>query len=229
VADGLRVDAAIVGEPTGLAIVHAHKGACRFRIVTRGRAAHSSDPSRGRSAIARMARAVQAIEGPLARRLRRRKHPLLGPPTVSVGVIRGGSQVNVVPDRCEIEVDRRTLPDEDREAVAGELRRTLDALKRADRGFTYDLEVIEWYPAMEEDRRGPLGRLVGAAAARILGRARFKAVPWSANSGIFRQAGIPCILFGPGSIRQAHTADEWVELDQVVRAARVYAEIIRAF
>ena len=229
VAEGLHVDAAIVGEPTGLAIVHAARGGYRCRIVTKGRAAHSSDPSQGVSAIRKMARVVQGLEGPFAAELARRGHPLLGAPTVSVGVIRGGQQVNVVPDRCEIEVDRRTLPGEIRDGVARQLRRHLDAIGAADPQFAYDLEDLAWYPAFVEDREAPVARLAAEACRAVLGRAEFKAVPWTANSGIFKEAGIPCVLFGPGSSGQAHTADESVELDQVAKAVEVYAEIIRRF
>ena len=228
-ADGFRVDAAVVGEPTDLAAVCAHKGAYRCRIVTKGRAAHSSDPSQGVSAIARMARVVEAIDGPLARELRRTRHPALGSPTVSVGVICGGRQVNIVPDRCEIEVDRRTLPGETPDGVERQFRDHLDVLRAADPALEYALEALEWLPAFEESPDGPLARRVGGACEKVLGRAEFKGVPWTANVGIFRQAGIPCLLFGPGSIRQAHTADEYVELDQVARAAAVYAEILRRF
>ena len=226
---GFRPDAAIVGEPTGLAVVHATRGGYRFRIVTKGRAAHSSDPSRGVSAISKMARVVQTIEGPFAEELGRIRHPILGPPTVSVGVIRGGEQVNVVPDRCEIEVDRRTLPDEARREIRKQFVRHLETIAAADPEFKYDLEELTWYPAFVEDRDGPVASLVAAACEATLGRAEFKAVPWTANAGIFKEAGIPCILFGPGSGGQAHTADESVDLNQVVKAVDVYAEIIRRF
>ncbi|MCX5676779.1 MAG: M20 family metallopeptidase [Planctomycetota bacterium] len=229
VADGFRPDAAVIGEPTDLDIVCAHKGAYRCRVTAIGRAAHSSDPSRGISAIAGMARVVQALEGLVARRLARRRHTALGPATVSVGTIRGGAQVNVVADRCEIEVDRRTLPGETHEQIAAEIRRAVDAAGKAGPKCRYEFKAYEWYPAFEEDRRGPPARLVAAAARKVLGRARFKGVPWASNAGIFREAGIPCILFGPGSIRQAHTAGEYVDLEQVAAAARVYAEIIRTF
>jgi acetylornithine deacetylase/succinyl-diaminopimelate desuccinylase family protein len=226
---GFRPDAAVVGEPTGLAVVHATRGGYRFRIVTKGRAAHSSDPSRGVNAISKMARVVQIIEGPFAEELGRIRHPILGPPTVSVGVIRGGEQVNVVPDRCEIEVDLRTLPDQARREIRKQFVRQLETIAAADPEFQYGLEELAWYPAFVEDRDGPVASLVAAACEATLGRAQFKAVPWTANSGIFKEAGIPCIVFGPGSGGQAHTADESVDLDQVVKAVDVYAEIIRRF
>jgi len=226
---GFRPDAAIVGEPTDLAVVHATRGGYRCKIVTKGRAAHSSDPSRGVNAITKMARVVRTIEGPFADELAGLSHAVLGSPTVSVGVIRGGEQVNVVPDRCEIDVDRRTLPGETRRAVREQFLRHLEAIAADDPQFAYDLEELAWYPAFVEDREGPVARLVAEACETVLGRTEFKAVPWTANSGIFKAAGIPCILFGPGSSGQAHTAEESVELDQVVKAVDVYAEIIRRF
>ena len=228
-ADGFRADAAVVAEPTDLAVVHAHKGAYRCRIVTRGRGAHSSEPSSGASAIRMMARVVEALEGPLAEALARRRHPVLGPPTVSVGTIRGGTAVNIVPDRCEIEVDRRLVAGEDAQAIRAEFVRALDALAEADPAFRYDIEEREWYPPFQEDPEGPVARLVRDACERVLGRADLAAVPWSANVGVFRAAGIPCVLFGPGAIAQAHTADESIALADVARAAEVYAEIVRRF
>lgn len=229
-ADGFRADAAVVGEPTGLAIVHAHKGAYRFRIVTHGCAAHSSDPRRGINAIARMATIVQALEGPLAVRLAAAPaHPVLTPPTVSVGLIRGGTQINIVPDRCEIEVDRRTLPGESREAVERQCREAVASMASTPAAPDYDFEPTEWYPGMEEDPRGPAASVVAAACEKVLGRAEFRGAPWASNAGIFREAGIPSVVFGPGFIAQAHTAEEYIDLDQVVRAAAVYAEIIRTF
>jgi acetylornithine deacetylase len=176
-----------------------------------------------------MARLIERINGPLAGSLAKKRNPRLGSPTVSVGTIRGGTQVNIVPAECEIEVDRRLLPDETNEQATAELLRELDDLKRSAAGFDYSLEEIERYPALEEDPKGPIASAVAAACAKVLGRATFAAAPWGANSGVFKSAGIPCVLFGPGSIRQAHTRDEFVELGQVAQAVGVYAEVIRTF
>jgi acetylornithine deacetylase len=228
-AGGPRPEMAVIGEPTDMAVIHAHKGASRVRITTRGRAAHSSDPSAGVSAIARMARIVGAIEGPYARRLAGRPHPVAGPPTVSVGRISGGTQVNVVPDRCEIDVDRRTVPGETRDGVLAEFRAILDEMRASDPLLEYDMAESQWWPAFEEDPGGPVAGLVAAACNKVLGRAEMRTAPWTSNAGVFSAGGVPCVLFGPGSARQAHTADEYIELDQVVAAAWVYAEIIRAF
>ena len=207
VAEGVRPDAAVVAEPTDLEIVTSHKGAYRAAIVTRGLAAHSSEPGRGVNAIAAMARVVEAIHGPLARSLASRAHPMLGPATVSVGVIRGGSQVNVVPDRCEVEVDRRVLPDESREDVVAELTDVLDGLTRTDPTFRAEMRDSEWFPPFEQPMEAPIVRAAGGACEKVLGAASFKGVNYASDASIYRQAGIPTVLFGPGSIAQAHKAD----------------------
>ena len=228
-AEGFRADAALVAEPTGLEIVDTHKGVARWRIRTHGVAAHSSAPERGVNAISAMARLIERINGPLAASLAKKRHPRLGSPTICVGTIRGGTQVNVVPALCEIELDRRLLPDETAAQATAELVRELEDLKRSGTGFEYSFELTEDYPPLEEDPKGPIASAVAAACAKVLGRATFAAAPWGANSGVFKSAGIPCVVFGPGSIRQAHTREEFVELAQVAQAVGIYAEVIRSF
>ena len=114
---GLKADMAVVAEPTGLRIVKAHKGVCRWLVTTPGRSCHSSPPELGVNAIYRMARVLAGIEQLRRRAVRSRSDPLLGPPTLSVGRIEGGTSVNTVPDRCRIEVDRRLVPGEDADAA----------------------------------------------------------------------------------------------------------------
>ena len=112
VAAGWRADLAIVGEPTRLQIVTAHKGVLWLRMETYGKAAHGSLPRLGKNAVHEMARIVDLLESDYARRLQQRRHPLLGPPTINVGFMRGGTQFNIVPASCEAGADRRTLPGE---------------------------------------------------------------------------------------------------------------------
>lgn len=226
-AKGVRADAAVVAEPTDLAIVRAHKGIVRWAITTLGVAAHSAMPSQGVNAISKMGRVLERIDGRIAKSLRARHHPLLGEPTIIIGTIHGGTQANIVPATCTVEVDRRLLPSESREGATQQIRDELEALKAADETFDYRFEELECYPPFEEEENSPISRLVAGACRRVLGEATFATAPWGANSGMFKQAGIPCVLFGPGSIRQAHRADEYIELAQVMKAAEVYAEIIR--
>jgi acetylornithine deacetylase/succinyl-diaminopimelate desuccinylase-like protein len=121
-AQRFRADLAIVGEPTRDQVVTAHKGDLWLRLETRGKAAHGATPALGRNAVREMAAVVQLLEGKYAALLARRSHPLLGAPTINVGRIGGGSQPNIVPDACFIEVDRRTLPGETPEGVVREIQ-----------------------------------------------------------------------------------------------------------
>ena len=115
-ASGFKADLAIVGEPTRLQVVTAHKGSLWLQLETRGKAAHGATPHLGRNAVHQMARIVDLLETDYAAWLRKRKHALLGTGTVNVGLIRGGVQPNIVPDRCAITLDRRTLPGKRRPA-----------------------------------------------------------------------------------------------------------------
>src|SRR6266581_858823 len=129
VAKGFKADLAIVGEPTRLRTVTAHKGDLWLQLETRGKAAHGARPELGRNAVHAMARIVDCLETTYASLLRQRKHSLLGNPTVSVGTIAGGSQPNIVPDRCRVSIDRRTLPGETEAAVRREIKALLESRK----------------------------------------------------------------------------------------------------
>jgi acetylornithine deacetylase len=162
---GVRADLAVVAEPTQLQIVNAHKGVVRWDIQTTGKACHSSAPERGVNAIYRMGKLLLAIEQ-LAEELRRTApHPVLGPPTLSVGRIDGGTSVNTVPDRCRIEIDRRLLPGEDSASALAQFK---EQLARAGAWSDYPYEVSEpWLsmPALGPDSwPGSVRRLTACAA-----------------------------------------------------------------
>ncbi len=127
--EDLQADAAIVAEPTSLQPVIASKGLVRFKIETIGRAAHSAKPDLGVNAIEHMAIVIAAIQNDTSQ-LAESVHPLLGPATCNIGVIRGGVQINLVPASCEIEIDRRMLPGETCEAVLEHYGRLLGALAK---------------------------------------------------------------------------------------------------
>lgn len=217
---GVRADAAITGEPTGLAIVGFHKGVLRLSISTTGTAAHSSTPEQGVNAIYRMTPILKALEQEASRLQTIEAHSLLGHPTLSVGTIHGGSLANVVPDRCTIEIDRRLLSTEDVSDVRASLERIA--------GPDSEVQTTQYYPALEEDE-SQIGNVLESACRTVMGRAERSDVPYATNAGIFQAAGIPSVVFGPGDIAQAHTQNESIELDQVMIAADIYAEAIRCF
>lgn len=224
-----RIDAelAIVAEPTQLDLVVAHKGAVRWKIRTRGTACHSSSPELGDNAIYRMARVVTALADHAATLAKRPPDPLLGPPTLSVGRITGGQSVNIVPDGCEIEIDRRSLPGEDTNACQAQVA---DAI-REHLGSLDAIESLPPWVLMPALKPGVPDRLlepIRDTVARVSGRVpKVRGVPFGTDAGPLSQAGMPCLVLGPGNIAQAHTRDEWVELDQVRAACDIYFELAR--
>jgi acetylornithine deacetylase/succinyl-diaminopimelate desuccinylase-like protein len=220
-------DAAIVAEPTNLHVVVAHKGMVRWRCHSLGRAAHSSRPQQGDNAIFRMARVLTALEryqteivGPLA------EHPLCGRPTLSVGTIGGGISVNTVPDRCTIEIDRRLVPGEDPKAawqkvvdfVADETQ--LSAQLQHDPPFMRS-------PGLSDANNDFLAARLQAATHTITGRDEPAiGVSFGTDAAVIGAAGVPCVVFGPGSIEQAHTADEWVPVAEVEQASEALYRVI---
>lgn len=226
-ASGFQADFAIVGEPTDLSIIHAHKGALRWKLTTAGVAGHSSNPAGGVNAIYRMAQIINHIDEGLASRLARKVHPLLGSPTISVGKISGGTQVNIIPDHCQIEIDRRVVPGEDRGEVTRQLIESVTLPPDAPGAYGIDVEATEWFPPFEEDP-GHLGvKSLARAVESATGTAVLGVVPWAANAGVFKQGGIPCAIFGPGSIKNAHTKDESVDVNEVVLAGRILENWLR--
>ncbi|MBL8798048.1 MAG: M20 family metallopeptidase [Planctomycetia bacterium] len=219
-AKSLRADCAIVAEPTQLKIVQAHKGVARWYVQTGGRACHASSPQLGVNAIYRMGRVLTAIEQYAAELQRSRSDPLLGPPTLSVGIITGGTSANTVPDRCRIEVDRRLIPGEDMQAAP----RQLEEFLRTRAGLDFPVEVTP--PWLAAPALGPAGsealiQQLGAAIAASRGSFEVTAVPYGTDASTIAEAGIPAVVFGPGDIAQAHTCDEWVDLGEVELASEI--------
>ena len=206
----LQTTLAIVGEPTRLQVVTAHKGSLWLQLETRGRAAHGATPQLGRNAVHEMARIVDLLETDYATRLRRRRHPLLGTATVNVGMISGGTQPNIVPDRCAITIDRRTLPGETETSV----RREIAALLRAKR-LSANISSRKLAPCLplETNPKLPLVRQF----LRSVGQKRSTGVDFFCDAAVLAAGGIPSVVFGPGDIAQAHTADEWISLASLER------------
>ncbi len=221
---GHGADLAIVAEPTSLDLVYCHKGALRWKIRTRGVACHSSTPHQGINAIYRMGHVLRALESFAGSLSRATPHPILGPPSLSVGRIEGGQSVNVVPDWCEIEVDRRLIPEEDAERCMEEVRAVLAATPGGLDGIELGPPWVHM-PALAPwaaEWLGPLGDAVAAATGR---RPAIRGVPFGTDAGPLGAAGTACVVFGPGDIAQAHTRDEWIEIEQVRLAAEAYYRI----
>lgn len=222
-------EAAIIAEPTSLAPVIASKGVVRWKIETIGKAAHSAKPHLGVSAIEHMAHILIALEQDTLQ-LTQNVHPLLGSATCNVGVIRGGVQVNFVPDRCEIEIDRRLLPNETRETVLQHYQQLIQCVSSAHA----EMNAIMHAP-MLSDR--PLDTSPETPAAQVMARVlsslgldpTLRGVPFCSDASKFGAIGIPSIILGPGSIDQAHASVEYIECDQVIQAMQIYRKFMIEF
>ncbi len=216
-----HADLAVVGEPTRLALATAHKGSVWLNVETRGRSAHGATPWCGRNAVLEMARVVEALETDYAAQLARKKHPLLGAGTVSVGTIRGGTQTNIVPDHCIIGVDRRTLPGESERAT----RLAMSAFLKS-RGLQAKVSNVKLKPcpALETKTNLPL-------VQQFLGTLRQKravGLHYFCDAAVLAGGGIPSVVFGPGDIGQAHTADEWIAISQLERGHAMLLRFLKS-
>jgi acetylornithine deacetylase len=227
--NGSLAEVAIVAEPTMLQPAIASKGLVRWKIETRGRAAHSSKPHLGVNAINHMAHLITAIEQDSAR-LAENVHPLLGPATCSIGVIRGGVQINFVPDSCEIEIDRRVLPGEAIDSVLAHYQQLIDSVA----GQVVDMDAVMQPPMLTDV---PLETDGDCRAVQVMAQILNKegldpkpiGVPFGSDASKFGALGIPSMILGPGCIDQAHAAVEYIDCEQVVRATKVYRSFMTEF
>ena len=223
----IKGDAVIVGEPTGLDLVIAQKGALWLRITSFGKSAHGSRPEQGVNAIEMMMHLIDCLNAiPLVK-----EHSLLGKPTINIGKIQGGTKINVVPDRCEIEVDRRLLPDEKKEEVLREIKEAIESVQARNPLFKYQIEEIDYAEPSEIDPDEKIVR-IGLEAGREGRGERPNVRGFSGfTDGRFyvNQFSIPTLIFGPGGTDQSHTTDESVEVEALIQAAHIYGLIIIKF
>lgn len=220
-ASGFEADLAIVGEPTQLKVITAHKGDVWLWLETTGKAAHGARPELGDNAIHRMAKVVDLLETKYAQGLKKRKHPLLGHGTVNVGTIQGGFQSNIVPAHCTISIDRRTLPGETETSV----RRELSAFFKQ-HGVKVKLAKGKGVPclALETNHKLPLVQQL----MTLNRQTKPIGVDYFCDAAVLAQGGIPSIVFGPGDIAQAHTGDEWISLSSLERGTALLTRFLKS-
>lgn len=228
VDSGLRADLAVVCEPTGLSVMPAHKGFVWVRASFQGRAAHGSRPDLGIDAIRHSALFLTALDALSGELDARPAHALLGHGSLHAGTIRGGTAESVYPERCELLLERRTLPGEGPEAVVAELSTVLEGVKALEDDLDATLEVTLERPGTEVPVDSALvGGLLEAGAAHGTPRLVEGMTAW-VDAAFLNVAGIPAVCYGPGDIAQAHSADEWIELDQIGRCADVLETFARS-
>jgi acetylornithine deacetylase/succinyl-diaminopimelate desuccinylase family protein len=216
---------ALVPEPTELETVIACRGNCYVEIAIEGRAAHAGSAELGRNAIYGAVQAVESIRR-LDDELAAHTHPLLGRAAWSVGTIHGGTATATVPASCSVSVDRRLLPGQTGALALSEIQQALDRLALEDDDLRASAELLMEIPSFELASDDPLVQVVQRASVDAGGPKR-PVGGWTAacdGGYVMRDAGIPAIVLGPGSVdEQAHKPDESVELAEVVQAARIYA------
>jgi succinyl-diaminopimelate desuccinylase len=224
----LDEDAAIVGEPSEMEIALAERGGAWVTAVAHGKAAHGSQPHLGVNAILTMSRFLLRLPDALPDLV----HPLVGAPTVNVALVAGGSAPNVVPDRCEVEIDRRIVPgEEDPDEVLAPFRRLVDDLVAERPDTRIEISLKDWTEAAETTGDSAIASLVRDAIAAETG----SPPPFVGFTGItdarfyINDAHIPTVIVGPGSLSLAHTANESIGVDEMVAAARAYARIFVGF
>jgi acetylornithine deacetylase len=221
----VEADLAVVCEPTSLAVMPAHKGFVWVKAVFEGRAAHGSLPSEGIDAIRHAALFVSELDRYANDLGRRSPHPLLGFGSIHTGTIAGGTAPSVYPDRCEVQLECRTMPGTTADEVLAELDALLDDVRRREPALRGSIEITLARPGTEvaADSRVVTGLLAACRAKGL--SAEVKGMTAWVDAAYLNEAGIPAVCFGPGSTAQAHTADEWIEVSEI----RSCAEALEAF
>jgi acetylornithine deacetylase len=221
-----RADAGVVTEPTGLAVAVAHKGFEWVVVETEGRAAHGSRPADGRDAIMRMGRVLGALE-PLDRDLQRgRAHPMVGAASLHASLIEGGRELSSYPDRCTLQIERRTIPGEPDGAGGREVERILESLRAADPEFAGSSRTLFARAPYEIDPAHPLPAAVLAASQAAGHAAGTIGMSFWTDAAILGGAGIPSVLFGPTGAG-LHGLEEWVDVQSVITCRDALVHLIR--
>ncbi len=222
-------DAAIVAEPTDLAICRAHRGFIWYNVETIGRAAHGSRYDEGIDANIRMGRFLAELDE-LEQVLRQRPpHPLVGPPSLHASIIEGGTEMSIYAAHCLLQVERRTIPGELEPQATQELQDIIDKLSKKDPTFRATVKPFVERSPFEIEANADIVRIVEAAAAKRLGKAPMHAgATFWTDAALLAAAEIDTILLGPVG-RGLHSAEEWVDLASVLDLAHILAETSVSF
>lgn len=209
---------ALVGEPTAMQVVHVTKGSLWATLRATGKAAHSSQPERGENAILKLTRALDRLDHHLGGQLSTFTHPVLGHSTMNIGMIRGGARPNIVPDLAEAEIDIRITPA--LAAAGGALQQLTESIIFHD----LPIEIVKPHenPPMETAAEHPMiQKLLATGPGTVLAGA-----PWFSDAAHLSNGGIPSVCIGPGSIDQAHTVDEFIEVSALRAGAAFFSAFI---
>lgn len=223
VKDGIKADYAYVSEPSNLEIRIAERGLIWFKIRCKGEAAHASTPYLGINAIEVLAKALLAMKDI---KYDYEPHKLLGYHTFNIGLIRGGVKTNIVAPECEATIDIRTPPLLSFKTVEEKVRATLKVFEEI-YGVKFELQVVAKAEPFELDKNSKIVKFTCKVFREALNmEPKLGGMLGATDGRFFIKAGIPTIILGPGPEENAHKADEYVEIDSLVKLAKVYIKII---
>lgn len=221
----LTADYAVISEPTNLDICIAHKGVARYRLRTIGTSQHAAKIRESDNAVAKMASFIEALVQ-LDEKIKERKDPLLGNASLTVTQIRGGTAPNIVPGLCEIEIDRRLLHGETKGSALTEIENVLRNAAKINK-FDYELENYLFLPATTISKEHVLIKSLAKVNQQLYKKVAkidiFEATCEAPFLSVNK--GIPTVIFGPGSLNQAHVVNEFVEIQQVIDASTIFTEL----
>lgn len=226
---GDDLDALIVGEPTSLEIDNAHKGALWPSITTYGKTAHGSMPQEGYNAIESMLKVLAEVKETFDFESAHNK--TLGNSTSSLNIMKGGNGTNVVPDKCNVQIDIRTVPEQDHEEIKAKFAGIMDKLAKEDENFKAEIEYINDLPSVFTDLEDPFVKLIERACEKIVGRSKVGKFSAYTDASQFVKAkkSYPIIIIGPGPLSMAHQPNEHVEVEEFYKAISLYEEIAKDF
>jgi acetylornithine deacetylase len=223
-----KADAAVVTEPTDLIIGIGHKGFAWIDIEVHGRAPHGSRPAEGRDAIFRMGRVLARLEE-LDRTLQARApHPILGAASLHASIIHGGRELSVYPDECVLQMERRTIGNENGATALREAEEILRSLREEDREFDASAKLSFERSSYEISAAHELPRLLESALHQLGKQSTRGGLTFWTDAAILGHAGIPTVIFGPGGAG-LHSIEEYARLDEVLVCRDALVELARAF
>lgn len=222
------IGAIVVGEPSSCGINVAEKGALWVQVTTKGKTAHGAFPHEGKNAIL----AMNAVLNKLSTyKFKITENALLSPPTMNISTIQGGVKTNVVPDRCVLTIDIRTVPGINHDDVVNEIRELCNQIKQTDPDFDADVEAINDRPAVETSSDHPFVKMAQEVIKEEFGKdVTPKGVNFFTDAAIFLPpTGLPAILYGPGDASMAHQPNEHVSIKHLEEAVHFYAALIQRY
>jgi acetylornithine deacetylase len=223
-----QADGAVVAEPTDLTVATGHKGFAWVRVETRGRAAHGSRPREGRDAILRMGRVLNRLEHLDHELQARLPHPLLGSASLHASTVDGGGELSIYPDRCVLNLERRTLVGEADGVALAEVDHILQQLRLEDAEFDAVARLVLERPAYEVTADHPLPRALLAIIGETGRPQTISGMSFWTDAAILARAGIPSVLFGPSG-QGLHSHQEYVELETVLACRDVLVKLAQTF